>query len=213
MDYSKMLRFHLERERGCDAGGDRGAAGRRATASASSAIDRVRPRDRLRREAGTSNAGARLTRRRARLDGDLHLQGGRARAGARGRRDPRRQPARFRARTSSPRCSARRRSTRTASTTRTRRRRSTGATSARSTRTSKRAWTCATSIRSSICTIRSGRCGPISRRRRRRSSSSPKKGRRCGQALDSVISNGCIISGSRVSRQHPLSERARPQLL
>jgi glucose-1-phosphate adenylyltransferase len=26
-----------------------------------------------------------------------------------------------------------------------------------------------------------------------------EEGRRCGQALDSVISSGCIISGSRVS--------------
>ena len=39
------------------------------------------------------------------------------------------------------------------------------------------------------------------------------EGQRCGQALDSIISAGCIVSGSRVSRQHPLPERARAQLL
>ena len=33
------------------------------------------------------------------------------------------------------------------------------------------------------------------------------------QALDSMISSGCIVSGSRCIRQHPLPERARPQLL
>ena len=40
-----------------------------------------------------------------------------------------------------------------------------------------------------------------------------EEGRRCGQALDSVISPGCIISGSTVDRQRALPERARPQLL
>ena len=92
----------------------------------------------------------------------------------------------------------RRRSTPTASTTRTRRPRSTGATSARSTPTTKPTWTCARSTRSSTSTTRSGRCAPTSRRRRRRSSCSPKTGRRCGQALDSVISPGCIVSGSSI---------------
>ena len=38
-------------------------------------------------------------------------------------------------------------------------------------------------------------------------------GRRCGQAHDSVISPGCIVSGSTHLRQRPLPERARPQLL
>ena len=36
-----------------------------------------------------------------------------------------------------------------------------------------------------------------------------RRGRRCGQALDSVISNGCIISGSRVSGEHPLCPNVR----
>ena len=40
-----------------------------------------------------------------------------------------------------------------------------------------------------------------------------EEGHRCGQALDSVISNGCIISGSRVVREHSVSERAGTQLL
>ena len=38
-------------------------------------------------------------------------------------------------------------------------------------------------------------------------------GRRCGQALDSVISPGCIVSGSTHLRQRALPERAGPQLL
>ena len=38
-------------------------------------------------------------------------------------------------------------------------------------------------------------------------------GRRCGQALDSVISPGCIVSGSTHLRQRAVPERARPQLL
>ena len=38
-------------------------------------------------------------------------------------------------------------------------------------------------------------------------------GSRCGQALDSVISPGCIVSGSTHLRQRALPERARPQLL
>ena len=40
-----------------------------------------------------------------------------------------------------------------------------------------------------------------------------EEGRRCGQALDSIISGGCIISGSRVIGQHPVPERPGPQLL
>ena len=39
------------------------------------------------------------------------------------------------------------------------------------------------------------------------------EGRRCGQALDSIISAGCIISGSRDRRQRAVPERARAQLL
>ena len=60
---------------------------------------------------------------------------------------------------------------------------------------------------------RSGRCAPI------RSQAPPAKfvfadeGRRCGQALDSIISAGCIISGSRICGQRALPERARAQLL
>ena len=38
-------------------------------------------------------------------------------------------------------------------------------------------------------------------------------GSRCGQALDSVISPGCIVSGSTHLGQRALPERARPQLL
>ena len=90
------------------------------------------------------------------------------------------------------------RSTRTASTTRTRRPRSTGATSARSTPTTKPTWICARSIPSSTCTI------PEWPLRTYQPQAPPAKfvfaedGRRCGQALDSVISHGCIVSGSRV---------------
>ena len=40
-----------------------------------------------------------------------------------------------------------------------------------------------------------------------------EEGRRCGQALDSVISPGCIVSGSSDLRQRALPERARAQLL
>ena len=36
---------------------------------------------------------------------------------------------------------------------------------------------------------------------------------RRGEAQDSLISQGCIVSGSRDPRQHPLPERARAQLL
>ena len=92
-------------------------------------------------------------------------------------------------------------------------RRSTGATSARSTPTTKPTWTCATSTRSSTSTIRSGRCARTRCRRRRRSSCSPTKGGAAAQALDSIISAGCIISGSRITRQRALPERARAQLL
>ena len=38
-------------------------------------------------------------------------------------------------------------------------------------------------------------------------------GRRCGQALDSVISPGCIVSGSTIHGSVPVPERARAQLL
>ena len=40
-----------------------------------------------------------------------------------------------------------------------------------------------------------------------------EEGRRCGQALDSLISPGCIVSGSTHLRQRALPERARAQLL
>ena len=131
------------------------------------------------------------------VDGHLHLRHGQPGAGARGGRGAGR-PATISARTSSRRSSTRFRSSPTGSTTRTRRRPSTGATSARSKRTSTRTWICAASIRSSISTIRSGRCAPTRCRRRRRSSCSPTKAVRCGQALDSIISAGCIVSGSRI---------------
>ena len=39
------------------------------------------------------------------------------------------------------------------------------------------------------------------------------EGRRCGQALDSIISAGCIISGSRISGQRAVPQRPRAQLL
>ena len=39
------------------------------------------------------------------------------------------------------------------------------------------------------------------------------EGRRCGQALDSIISAGLHHLGQPRQRQHPLPERARPQLL
>jgi glucose-1-phosphate adenylyltransferase len=38
-------------------------------------------------------------------------------------------------------------------------------------------------------------------------------GGRCGQALDSIVSNGCIVSGSRIVGQRPVPQRARAQLL
>ena len=68
----------------------------------------------------------------------------------------------------------------------------TGATSGRSTRSTTPTWICAASIRSSIYTIRNGRCAPISRRRRPAKFVFAEKRRRCGEALDSIISPGCI---------------------
>ena len=61
----------------------------------------------------------------------------------------------------------------------------------------RRTWIFAASIRSSTCTIRmadadlpaAGAAGEVRVRR---------ESRRCGEALDSIISPGCIISGSQV---------------
>ena len=72
----------------------------------------------------------------------------------------------------------------------------TGATSARSTRSTTNMDLCGVDP-SSTCMIRNGRCAPTSRRRRRRSSCSPREPA-AGEALDSIISPGCIISGSQV---------------
>ena len=176
MDYAKMLRFHLEQERRRDAGHASRCRSPTAAASASSASTTTTASSSSRRSRRSPPPVPGVARRRAGVDGHLHLQGRRAGAGARGRRGARRQPARLRQEHHPVAHSAPRRSTRTASTTRTRRPRSTGATSARSTPTSKPAWTCARSTPSSTSTIRSGRCAPISRRRRRPSSCSPKKG-------------------------------------
>ena len=101
------------------------------------------------------------------------------------------------ARTSSRRCSVEVACSRTSSTTRTRSRPSIGVISERSTPTSKPTWTCVKSTRSSISMIRNGRYERISR------SAPPAKfvfaedGRK-GEALDSLISPGCIVSGSRI---------------
>ena len=131
--------------------------------------------------------------------------------GARGRRRRSRQPPRLRQEHPAAAHRPRAASSPIPSTTRTRRRRSTGATSARSTPTTRPTWTSATSTPTSTSTIRSGRCAPTSRRRRRPSSSSPTT-RRMGTALDSVISPGCIVSGSRIQRQHPVPQRPGAQL-
>ncbi len=92
---------------------------------------------------------------------------------------PRRHPA---SRAARPRGSSR-----TSSGTRTRRRPSTGATSARSTPTTTPRWTSSRSTRSSTSTTPTGRCGPTSRSCRRRSSSSPRT----------------AAAGSRSSRSSP----------
>ena len=92
----------------------------------------------------------------------------------------------------------RRRSSPTASTTRTRRRRSTGATSARSTPTTRPTWiSCQVNPEFNLY-------DPEWPMRTWQSQAPPAKfvfadeGQRCGQALDSIISSGCIVSGSRV---------------
>ena len=97
---------------------------------------------RVRGEAAHVRPDARITRRRAGVDGHLHLQGRRADA-RRSRTMPRvRQPARLREEHHPVALQGRRRSSRTASTTRTRRPRNAGATSGRSTPTTKPAWIC-----------------------------------------------------------------------
>ena len=202
MDYAKMLRFHV----------DKNADVTLATIEVPVADGtplrhrrhrRKRARDRIRGEAGQSDAGAGVTRRRAGLDGHLHLPGRRAGARTRGGRGARRQPARLRAQHHPRADSHARRSSPIGSTTRTRRRRSTGATSARSTPTSKRAWICVTSIPSSTCTTRSGRCARISRRRRRPSSCSPRKGaaaaRRSTRSSRTAASSRAAVSAAASS--------------
>ena len=102
-------------------------------------------------------------------------------------------------------------STRTCSGTRTRRRPSTGATSARSTPTSRRRWTSSRSTRSSTSTTPSGRCGRTSRSFRPPSSCSPTT---AGAAMRSSPScrSGCIVSGSRRPALDPVPQRPGPLL-
>ena len=193
MDYSKMLRFHLDRN------ADATLAALEVPVADSSRFGIVSV-DQDERVTGFLEKPEYptppwITWRRVRVDGDPYLP--RRRAGVCPRRgccasghNTISDATSFRPCSIAHRCSC------IASTTRTRSRRNTGATSARSTPTS-RAWTCARSIRSSISTIRNGRCTY-------QPQAPPAKfvfaeeGSRCGQALDSVISNGCIISGSRV---------------
>ena len=106
-------------------------------------------------------------------------------------------------RTTSARTSFRRRS-RTCACSRIRsrtcaaRRSITGATSARSTRTTRRTWNSCASRPSSTSTTSSGRSGRTRSSCRPPSSCSTTTDRR-GCAIDSMVSGGCIISGSRVS--------------
>ena len=101
----------------------------------------------------------------------------------------------------------------TASPTRTRRRRSTGATSARSTPTTRPTWTsCHVNPEFNLY-------DPEWPMRTWQVQAPPAKfvfadeGQRCGQALDSIISAGLHHLGQPRRGQHPLPERARAQLL
>ena len=101
----------------------------------------------------------------------------------------------------------------TASTTRTRRPRNTGATSARSTPTTRPTWTsCHVNPEFNLY-------DPEWPMRTQQPQAPPAKfvfadeGQRCGQAPDSIISSGCIISGAADQRQRALPERPRAQLL
>ena len=142
MDYARMLRLHQERR----------AAVTLATIEVPIAdasrfgiivVDEKRARHRLPGEAEAEPVvDSRLARLRAGVDGRLHLRHRHARPRARGRREPADEP-RLRQGHHPGADPAGAGVLRTASTTRTRRRRSTGATSARSTPTSKRTWICA----------------------------------------------------------------------
>ena len=141
MDYARMLRFHQER----------GAAVTLATIEVPVADGeairhhrrgRNRARDRIPGKAEGAERHSRLAGSGAGVDGRLHLRHRRAGAGARGRRAAA-DHARFR-QGHHPRAHPSGAGVlRTGSTTRTRRPRSTGATSARSTPTSRPTWTCA----------------------------------------------------------------------
>ena len=113
---------------------------------------------------------------------------------------PRRTRATTSARTSSPSWWPRESgSTPTSSGTRTRRSRSTGATWGPSTPTTRRRWTSSRSTPSSTSTTPSGRCAPTSPSFPPPSSSSR---RTAGGAWpsQSIVSTGCIVSGSEIQR-------------
>ena len=194
MDYAKMLRFHLERGAGAtlavieipseEAHRFGVLAGRRRGSA-----------DRLPREAAaTCRPASTVLASMGIYIFDMQRPGAGARSGCRALDDPRlRQGHHPGADREGPglRLPLLRREQEG--------RRSTGATSARSTRTTTRTWTSATSTRSSTSTI------PEWPLRTNQVQAPPAKfvfaddGRRCGQALDSIISAGCIVSGSRVS--------------
>ena len=174
---------------------------------------RERARHRISGEAEAADRDSRLARSRAGVDGRLHLRHRRAGPRARSRRAAQPTDARFRQGHHPGAHPPGAGVLRTASTTRTRRRRT--------------YWRDIGTLDAyfeanmDLCQVNpefnlydpgvaaahlsaAGAAGEVRLRR---------SGRRCGQALDSVISPGCIVSGSSIYRQRAVPERARPQLL
>ncbi len=198
MDYSKMLRFHLEKDADVTLATIEVPIddGRRFGIVGIDEDERVRQ---FVEKPAEPAVRAGLAAPGAGVDGHLHLQGRRARAHARARRRAARQPARLRQEPDPAADSHRPRVLATASTTRTRRRRS--------------YWRDIGTLDAyyeasmDLCDVSPefNLYDPEWPLRTCQPQAPPAKfvfgdeGRRCGYALDSVISNGCIISGSRVS--------------
>ena len=124
---------------------------------------------------------------------------------------PTRTPRAISARTSSPTSSSTARRWRTASRSpacgRAPRRRPTGATSARWTPTGRPTSTSPTWCRTSTSTTATGRSGPSARSRRRPSSCMTRTAG-AAQAISSLVSGGCIVSGASLRRVAAVHRRA-----
>ena len=201
MNITSMIEYHVQKERRGHRGGHpRGrAAGRRVRRDRGR---RRRPHPRLPREEPRRSHHARRCRARLRLHGQLHLLHAHPAAPAARRCRRAEQQSRFRPRHPAQ-AGRQRRDLRLRFPDQPHSRRSrptpfpTGATSAPSTPITKPTWTCAPSAPRSISTTANGRCAPPAIPTRPPSSPSTKR-TAAAQAIDSIVSGGCILSGGMV---------------